>query len=356
MSLANFRLAFLDQLLAFLWRQWSQLGVLGETAVEDEWVLDPEALLAFSLQLARYEPRLFDEILSWLLINGDKLDASRLKNIVKQYSANETRIIGAALQFVIRHADKRKWDNLASYCAQLWKKQPRADSVEPLFRRREDGVPYPLVGLKEKDPDFSLFFLDRPLLQGFKESRAISVNARTHLRFLLRPLFGIGGRAECLLYLLTHEGGRPRDISEAAGLFWLGIQQTLKDLSNSGLVLTRQKGKRVEYWLSHKRWWDFLSFTGQEIVPPKWLNWIAIYSALWTVWQTLDSLARGAESDYLKASKLHDSLEVLEREFTRAGYDLPRIPSMGLTPDLYQHTAIQFLDQIFKVQCVPTAP
>jgi hypothetical protein len=358
MSLIDFKLGLLDQLLTFLWRQWSQLGVLGEAGTEDDWVLDPESLLVFSLQMARYEPRLFDEILGWLVVNGSRLDASRLKSIVKRYGFEEARVVGAVLQFLIRHADKRKWATLAAFCAQLWRKLPQSEFIDSLFRRKHDGVPYPLVGLKEKeDQDFLLFRLDRPQIPTMKEPLEPSMNARTNLRLMLRSLFGIGSRSECLAYLLTHDGGEPRVIADEIGLYWLGVQQTLADMADSGLVSVRSKGKRkIEYWISHKRWWDFLAYSGQEIAQPKWLNWSAIYSALWGLWQTVDDLCRGSQSDYMKASKLHDSLEVLEREFTRAGYDLPRIPPAGAPPDLYQKTALQFLGQIFKVPLATPSP
>jgi hypothetical protein len=354
MSLIDFKLGFLDQLLTFLWRQWSALGVLGESGAEDDWVLDPEALLIFSLQMARYEPRLFDEILSWLLVNGGALDASRLKSIVKNYDARDVRVVGATLQFLIRHADKRKWTKLAGYCSQIWKSLPQSDSLESLFKRKQDGVPYPLIETRGKeDLDFLMFYLDRATVSTVKTSQDVPVNARTNLRFMTRSLFGIGSRAECVVYLLTNEGGQPRDIADATGLFWLGVQQTLGDLSKSGLVLKRsgegKRKKKIEYWVSHKRWWEFIAFASPDWTPPKWLNWVSIYSALWTLWQNIDTLSRSQESDYLKSSKLHDSLEVLQSEFTRAGYDLPPLPSMAVSSDLYQHAALKFLGELFKV-------
>jgi hypothetical protein len=63
----NFKQFFLEETLDFLWRQWSALGVAGGARTEESWVIDPEALLIFSLQITRYEPRLFDEILDWLV-------------------------------------------------------------------------------------------------------------------------------------------------------------------------------------------------------------------------------------------------------------------------------------------------
>ena len=65
MSQTSFREFYLNELLTFLWKQWSVLGVAGGTRAEKmDWIIDPEALLVFSLEISRYEPRLFDEILN----------------------------------------------------------------------------------------------------------------------------------------------------------------------------------------------------------------------------------------------------------------------------------------------------
>ncbi|MBW2184803.1 MAG: hypothetical protein JRF49_13220, partial [Deltaproteobacteria bacterium] len=83
MSQKSFKEFFLENILNFLWRQWSALGVAGGARTEDKWVIDPEALLVFSLEMARYEPRLFDEILDWLVVNGKWIDIQRLRGIIK---------------------------------------------------------------------------------------------------------------------------------------------------------------------------------------------------------------------------------------------------------------------------------
>ena len=91
-------------------------------------------------------------------------------------------------------------------------------------------------------------------------TREIPITSNNTLRFLLRGLFGLGSRAECLVYLLTHDGGHPSEVSKNIGLSVRGTQDALIELSKSGLILTRVKGKRkIEYWLSQDRWWEFLS-------------------------------------------------------------------------------------------------
>jgi hypothetical protein len=345
----EFREALLERMLAFLWRQWSALGVLGESDAEDDWVIDPEPLLVFSLEIGRYEPRLFDEILAWLLVNGQWLDMARLKRILEKQDRKTVQVVGSAFQYVLSKGNKRKWQNITQSCAGMYKKQSTTDSIEPLFKERS-GKPHPLAIGDKVEPDFLLFSINRPRINMQKEAKEVPVNASANLRFLLRSIFGIGAKSESILYLLTHEGARPREIADAVGLFWLGIQQILLELSRSGLVLTRSRGRKVEYWLSHRKWWDFLaSLNIEETPPPKWLNWTAIFSALSVAWRAVDEMAFGKESDYMKSSRLQDSLEIIAQEFSRAGYDIPRIPTMGLPPDLHQKTALIFLGNIFGV-------
>ncbi len=349
LSLKDMRSALLDQMITFLWRQWSSLGVLGESGTEDKWIIDPESLLIFSLQMGRYEPRLFDEILAWLTVNGQWLDTSRLKGMLSQQDPSTVRVVGGSLQYMLAHGQERKWQNAVKLCQQLFEKQPTVDMGEPLFKEKS-GKPHPIPPDKKFDQNFKLFRIYKPSFEVTREVKEVPVNSCSNLRFQLRALFGTGARSEALLYLLTHEGGRSRDMAEAVGMFWLTIHQALLELSRSGLVLTRSKGKKVEYWVSEKRWWEFLAAgSGENSSRPKWLNWMAIFSALSTIWKTVDEVAASSKSEYMKGSKLQDSLEVLFQEFTRAGYDLPHLPTPGLPSDLHQKSALQFLSGVLDL-------
>src|SRR5208337_2570647 len=95
----DFRDIFFDNLLGFLWRQWSTLGVLGEAGTKDPWVIDPEALLVLTLGIARYEPRLFDEVMDWLVTNGQWVDIQRLRGILRKSTDKKYRLMGATSEF-----------------------------------------------------------------------------------------------------------------------------------------------------------------------------------------------------------------------------------------------------------------
>jgi len=55
-------------LLAFAWDQWAQMGVSATTGRPDRRTADPEALLLLTFEVGRNDPRLFDEVLDWLVV------------------------------------------------------------------------------------------------------------------------------------------------------------------------------------------------------------------------------------------------------------------------------------------------
>lgn len=344
MSQISFREFYLENILTFLWRQWSALGVAGGARAEEKWVIDPEALLIFSLQITRYEPRLFDEILDWLVENGKRIDIQRLRGILKRKDAITKRLISAVACYVSQESktNGRKWRTLSS----LNKKKSGAPD-EMLFIIKK-GEPYPKVQheaavFKEYGfirEDFSLRAMTKP----------VSVNTQSNIRFLLRALFGIGSRAECILYLLTHEAGHPAEVANAIGISVRGAQDALIELAKSGVVFTRIKGKRLmEYWLSQERWWEFLfGMNFEEIKKPVWLDWISLYSALMNVWSVLNEIEK-SKSDYMRSSKLREAMETMSLEFEKSQLILPPIPGREVKPARYEEEFQNFIKRVLGV-------
>lgn len=344
MSQKGFKNIFLENILAFLWRQWSALGALGEIRSEDPWLIDPEPMLLFTLEMGRYEPRLFDEVLDWLVVNGKWIDIQRLRGIIRRKDKTTKNLMGAVAAYLAEEIHERKWKNIAH----LFKpKPPINDSdAESLFYQK-NSQPYPALGEPEKS--FLAFGFYRPRLKLRRLSRETPITAQRTIRFLLRALFGVGSRAECITYLLTNDGGHPAEVAKAIGISIRGTQDALIDLSRSGLVLTRVKGKRkIEYWLSHERWWEFLS-RGiiTDIKQPVWIDWIALYSAFSHLWITLDEISREGLSDYMRSSRLRDCLESVGSEFSRSGLDIPPVPGKDITPKEYERAFEAFVIHVF---------
>ena len=341
MSQISFSQFFVKEVLDFLWRQWSALGVAGGGRSEDEWAIDPEALLLFSLEMGRYEPRLFDEILDWLVVNGKWIDIQRLRGIIKEKDERTQRLMSAVACFLSHEAGtyQRKWKTLA-----LLHRAKASTQDEMLFKTKE-GKAYPKPATESNI--FKEYGFLRESFTLRKMSKPVPVMAGNTIRFLLRALFGIGSRAECILFLLNYDAGHPSDVAKAIGLSVRGTQDALVDLAESGLVLTRIKGKRrVEYWLSEKRWWEFLSaMKYEEVRKPVWLDWISLYSALTNVLNILDDVA-GTKSDYMRSSKLRQAMEGISIKLLASGLDLPPVPSKNIRSDKYEEEFQNFITKV----------
>src|SRR3989337_1561409 len=101
----EFRGYILDRLLDLLWRQWSALGVPGRTTIEERRVVDPESLLLISLTVGRYDARLFDEILDWLVVNGAFLNVQRLRNLMKRFDFQSQAQLAAISELLMQKSN-----------------------------------------------------------------------------------------------------------------------------------------------------------------------------------------------------------------------------------------------------------
>ncbi|TAL28109.1 MAG: hypothetical protein EPN94_00690 [Nitrospirae bacterium] len=341
----DFRDIFLDNVLGFLWRQWSTLGVLGEARAREPWAIDPEALLVFTLETGRYDPRLFDEVMDWLVTNGQWIDIQRLRGILRKSSDETCRLMGAVSEFLSSQGQERKWSNLAKLCYKKISQEP-----EPLFpvRYKKDVA---LMITIPVDDLFSKYGFYRPMFKLSRKSREVIPTSEANIRFMLRGLFGVGSRAECILYLLTHDAGHPSEVAKAIGISVRGAQDTLIELAKSGLVLTRIRGKRkIEYWLSQERWWEFLSKGSyEEIRRLAWIDWISLFKALLTVWTAILEIGE-TTSEYMKSSKLRDAMEIVGNEFARSGIDIPAIPGRGVRPEDYAKAFEDFIIRVFGME------
>jgi hypothetical protein len=326
MSQKDFRDLFLENILNFLWRQWSALGVLGEARTKDPWIYDPEPMLLFSLEMGRYEPRLFDEVVDWLIVNNKWIDMQRLRGILREKDEIDRNSVGAVAAFLMNNGNERKWRNLSQFCRSHVSNSP--NNPESLFYEK-NGKPHPIT--KTPDPSFLTYGFNRPQLRVRRMTRRVPITSHNTLRFLLRALFGLGSRARRI------------------GISVRGTQDALIELSRSGLILTRVKGKRkIEYWLSQERWWEFLSKGNiSEIKKPIWIDWIALYSALSKIWSALNKISRERVSDYMRSSKLRDSLEIVGSEFAKSGLDIPPIPGIDVRPEEYEKAFEEFIINVF---------
>ena len=289
-SLNEFRAAVLDQLLAFLWRQWSALGLSGNSASEERHVIDPEPLLLLSLTVCRYDARLFDEILDWLTVNGAFLNVQRLKSIESQRGFQCKAQLSAVAELLGRESNfTLKWKSLAAAHANML--------AEPLFFMK-DGRPLPVSA--EVSTEFSGHGLLRgPVrLRGYSQPFPSQGTATLLLR--LRALLGVNSRCELLCLLGSTDEIHPSEIARQTGYFPRTTQSALVEMARSGVVRVRSAQREKRYFLQPGVLDNLLRPGGE---PTPWRNWTPLFRALEMLWlgvidpkrQELDPLLLSSE-------------------------------------------------------------
>src|SRR4051794_35645237 len=128
MKVASFRDEVLSDLREFAWTQWAQLGVSAAAPERrKERAADPEALLLFTLEIGRAEPRLFDEVLDWFASNEPLVSVQRLRNLCA--TPTDRALVDAALSWVAHARGRQRGSSPAR----------SAHALEPLFPRSHFG-------------------------------------------------------------------------------------------------------------------------------------------------------------------------------------------------------------------------
>ena len=301
----------LSGILRFLWRQWSQLGVAADVEFRDRWVIDPEALLLFTLEAGRYDPRLFDEVLDWCVRNARWLSVQRLKNLAdRQDSEVAQRVLRAFLEFMGEHDLSGRWRTLGGADA-----VPSGESL-PLFL---DVAGRELPALGATEPTFAKHGVLRPAVKLRHMSRPVPVDYSTNLIFKLRALFGVGARPEVVAYLLTHPDGYPSQVARCTAYSAPSVQQVMSDLADSGLVAVRQIGREKMYSANRERWYPFLRRKGLPGSPPRWVEWPMVFIGLSRLVIFFHAMRLDQPSEYMLQSRLVSLMDTLVPVFADSG-------------------------------------
>lgn len=283
MSLTSCQTSFREGILDFLWRQWGQLGVSAPVAFEDAWCQDPEALLVFTLEAARQEPRMFDEVLDWLAEHGHSLMAHRFKALYVRDPNAPQALVEAALGRTVGAG--------------------RADA-ELVF----PGFP---VAPAEADPSFLRHGYLRPPFTRSGKSRSEPPETAVALAFKLRAGFGASARSEALRFLALRGGeASTSEVAEAALMTRYGLQQALEELAQARLVRRRLHGRRDLVW-TMTAGDDGTSIADVPLLAwikgpndrlPTWVGWPSVFRGLALLWRWLLDARREGESAYLRSS------------------------------------------------------
>lgn len=319
---ANFKTQFREALLELLWRQWAVLGVAGTAKTDADWCVDLEALLLITTTQGRADPRLFDEMLDWLWSNAQWVNVQRLRNIQKRIALGDLRVLAAIADWLSQRSVLSKWRPLAAAAG-------NGHETPDRFFSSTDGSSQPMFGAP--DPVFLRHGFARGPIKRRELSQPPNPRPAAMLPWKLRALFGVQARCEFLLWLLTHESGRPADIARATYYFPRTVEGTLKELAASGLVHTARPGREKRFWLKPDDW-RFLRTWAKPEGFPRWIDWPRFFIAEERIVAVLDNKDL---SPLLQASELRRVFEELQ----------PVLADGGLLPAFVasrNHTGVQF--------------
>jgi hypothetical protein len=288
-SLNEFKKTILENLLDLLWRQWSAIGVSGYGSSENSKVVDPEALFLLTLTVARYDARLFDEVMDWLDVNGDFLNVQRLQNLVKQFDFQARVELSAVAELLGQKSSVAlKWKKLATKFSR--------DKESPLFYMK-DGRPMPLP--EDCDEIFYRHGLLRPPIKKRGLSQLFPREGLPTLLLRLRALLGVNFRCEILCLLGSVDEIHPSLIAKIIGQNPRYTQNVLAEMVHSGVVQVRTSAREKRYSLSTGALDALLRPEG--LTP--WVNSVPLFRALEILWlgvsdprrQSLDALLLASE-------------------------------------------------------------
>jgi len=289
-------------LLDFAWSQWSQMGMLAATGRRDDWAQDPEALIVFSLEIGRNDPRLFDELLGWLVVNGDLVSRQRLTNLCPATDRTR-RVVEAALAWASEHG------------ARLRPLSPPGEArTEPLFPS--------ITRVTDPDDAFLTYGFAKPRADGRMRSSPPDRSLPVNFAFRLRDLLGMSTRAEIVRFLLT---SRAHDstvltVAEAASYAKRNVAEALGQLARSDFVTAFWIGNEGRYGIDADRWAQLL-----EIEPsglPIYRPWPSLLTAVREVWTWARDPVLDELSDYLLASRARELMDSVRPRLSASGVRL----------------------------------
>lgn len=306
MQISEIRDEVSQGLLGFAWRQWAQIGVSATVEGADRWSVDPEALILFTIGIARRDPRLFDEMLDWMAFNHEILSAQRLRNLAGRFPV-PSGLVTAVTAWT--------WQT-ASVNRPLTDQPGPVQDGEPVFS------PDVLSFVSHQDPVFAQHGFIRPIAARTGKSHEPNPALPVNLSFRLRHLFGPGGRSEAMRVLLTWPDG-PLDaarIADEAGFAKRNISDLLMSFTASGVIKAAWAGNERRFTAYRERWALLLDLAGS--VMPSFVSWVHLLPAALQIVLWLDEKAGTAESEYLIASQARSLMSRLTRDLDAAGIDI----------------------------------
>jgi hypothetical protein len=308
MSISEAKKDLQSRLASFLWNQWAQMGVMATPGNSDRWAADPEALLLLSFEVGREEPRLFEEVLDWLVMNERLVSVQRLRNLARDEA--DRALVEAVVGWL---GQRRRRPRLEARAGQ----SEGPAQPQPFFRSSQ---------LPVADPDPA--FLAQGFLKAKSEpsgkSQAPNVLLPINFAFRLRLLLGIGARAEAMRVLLTIGAPRVNTQVIAASTAYTkrNAQEAVASLSAAGALSSFEVGNEQRFSAPRDRWAHFLEL--DEL--PLHEDWPQLFAAYRKILRWLADPAHHELTEYILSSEARTLAEDVRPDLQFAGIAIDGVP------------------------------
>ena len=279
-SLREFKEKFYNALLDIHWKQWAALGVTSHVKAEGKWIIDLEPLTVSTLTVGLHDKRLLSSSIEWLIKNGEWINLSRLKRIVKAFSERLPGLKEPPFYPEILELFVDTYNKSARYKIKFGK----IDSY-----KAEENV------IKEYKNFFNNFKV-RNVTTGPK------LQLSSLIQLLLRNIFGVDAHTEILIYLLANESGNSNSIAKEIYYNQKNIYTILERWSRARMVTKMSEQKIPRYSLDRKK--ELLYAFGLKEIP-KYINWTRTFLLLDRLSKAL-STPPWSDDEYLLSSLFRD--------------------------------------------------
>ena len=280
LSLKEFKEKFYNDLLEIHWRHWTTLGVGSHAKPERKWIIDFEPLIVSTLTIGIHDKRLLSLSIEWLIKNGEWMNLSRLKRIIKVFTQQfqglkEPTLVPEVFELFVDTYNKTarnkiKFGKLGSY-------GPEENVINK----------------------YKIFF------NTFKMRNVTTEPKLQHsslIQLLLRNILGVGARTEILIYLLANESGNSNSIAKEIFYNQKNVYNILERWSHAQMVIKISEQKIPRYSLNRKK--ELLLAIGLKEIP-KYLNWTKTFLFLDRVAKAV-TISPWCDDEYLLSSFFRD--------------------------------------------------
>lgn len=259
------------------WIQWQALG--GQAAARaPSAIVDPEALVLFSLWLADDEPRVRDFLRGLAGLGSRLLSVQRLKGAMSAFPAGTEQRLGGFASLVLAAGKDSRWSRLAT--------------TSPPWPTRSGKVVSPTPRLREPGS----------------------------LLLRLRTGFGVDVRTDTLAYLIGRSGSWAgvREIAEDLCYAKYSVRLACAALAESGLIVAKSE-RPVTYYADPRRWSAALDLRAESV----WHPWVSVYAFVLRLGEFLTAPGFATASESLAASLAREFVLEHAQVLTQLQLDVP---------------------------------